>query len=299
MVQAALRQILTTAITTDMRMNPSRHTKRHTKRPPNASAAPRTAAAVLATVLATLLAACAPIAPVKEDAAPRATAPNDAAEFAQRKLLPGSLAPAVTRRLPVASANPPVAFAGLTVTMAGTTVEANGQTEFSTTVLRFTNLGNGLLQRAAELSKYDIGYGTTYSLTWRGLLDLKWQEVPLRSRIVRPVIEMKNAARIDALPTEPGRDVSFEYSTGLESQASGFLPIQLGCRSTRKLPANTLHARIAGEALELDCRLRGDNALQGTSKWLVLLSYGLAIEMEQVRGTTRVTSRIADFNVRP
>jgi len=236
-----------------------------------------------------LLTACA--------SAPPPQAPRGADPFVERKLTPRFLAPAVAAKIPADANNP--RFGTITIATASTLVENSGRTEFSNTTLRFTNVGNGLLQRVSELTRYETSYGATYSLSYKGLIDLKFQEVPLRTTIVRPVIEMKTATRFDALPTEPGRELTIDYSTGLENQTSNFLPIRFSCRSTRKLLANSLNAKIPGEALELDCRLVNNNNVQSGSKWMVLLAYGIAIEVEHTRSTNRVLTRIVDINVAP
>ena len=189
-------------------------------------------------------------------------------------------------------------FETLTIATASTSFASNGRTEFSESVTRYTNAGNGLVLRASDLSAYEMAYGSTYSLSYKGLVDLKLQEVPLRTPVARPVVEIKNALRFDALPSEPGREFVVEYSTGLDNQSANFLPIMLACKSTRKLPASSLHATIAGEALELECRLSNNGAVQSGSKWMLLLAYGVAVEVEHVRSTNRVTTRIVEFSVK-
>lgn len=250
-------------------------------------------------VMALVLAACAPVKDEAPAPAPAAVAagPNDQAEFAQRKLAPQFLAAPVAARLP--ASNPPsLAWRGLTIGLDTTTVESNGRAETSHTVQRYSALGRGLVQRAAQFSKVGIEQGTTYSLSWHGLIDLRRQEAPLRNAVLRPVVEIKAVQRFDALATDLGRESRFEYSTGLESQAGGYLPVQLECRNVRRLPGATLHAGIAGDAIELDCRLRGGPGLQATSKWMWLLSYGVAVELEQARAGARSSSRIVAFSRR-
>ncbi len=215
--------------------------------------------------------------------------------FADRKLEQRFLTPVLAAKIPVEAHQ--ARFRTITIATAATSVEANGRSEFSNSVMRFTNVGNGLVQRATELTRYETSYGSTYSLSYKGLVDLKMQEVPLRTSIVRPVIEIKAAARFDAMPTEPGKEFTFDYSTGLEKQTSNFLPIQFACKSIRKLSASSLHEKIPGEALELECRLRNNSALQSASKWMLLLAYGIAVEVEHIRGTNRVMTRIVDFSV--
>lgn len=242
-------------------------------------------------VVVSLLAACASPPPtVSEKPTP------DQAVFASRKFAPQYLAPAVARRIPTEAGRP--RFGVLTIATEVDTIESGGRLETSNVVLRFTDAGNGLMQRVAELSKVGIAFGSTYSLTYKGLADLKLQDVPLRRTVTRPVIEWKEVSRFDAIPSDPGKEFSFHYATGLESQTSNFLPIQNACKSTRKVPASTLHSRIPGDMLELECRLSSGNALQSGSKWALLLAYGVAVEMEHTRATSRSTTRIADFSVR-
>lgn len=263
----------------------------------------RHAALAGSAALALFLAACAPTAP-ERPAAP--AGPDDQGEFARRRITPEGVSATVLRRLPLgnsaavaAAGVSPVAWRNLTVVVQGTSVEAsNGQIEFSTTALRFVNLNNGLVQRAAQLSKYDTDYGTTYSLMWRGLIDLKRQEVAPRTAVTRPVIEVKNVARFDTLPTDLAREFRADYTTGLEAQTSGLLPVDFTCRTSRRLPAANLHPRMQGDALELECRLRADNAVQSASRWAVLLSYGVAIEVFEQRGRVRTENRISEFAAR-
>jgi len=245
----------------------------------------------LIAIAVSLLAACAAPPPTVSERPPAEQDP-----FVSRKFAPEYLAPAVARKIPPGAGSP--RFGVITIATVVNTIEIGGRLETSNVALRFTDVGNGLMQRVSELSKVGIAFGSTYSLTYKGLADLKLQDVPLRSTVTRPVIEWKDVSRFDALPSEPGREFSFHYATGLESQRSNFLSIQNNCKSTRKVPAMTLHPRIQGDALELECRLSSNNALQSSSKWMLLLAYGMAVETEHTRATSRSTTRITDFGMR-
>ena len=257
----------------------------------------------LLALVAALLAACAPTAPEVPVAPVAPRGPDDQGEFARRRIAPEQVSATVMRRIPAAPAAPPanvvpMAWRNLTVVVDTTSVESTGQTENSSMALRFVNLGNGLVQRAAQLARYDIDYGTTYSLMWRGLVDIKRQEVVPRTAVARPVIEIKSVARFDAMPTDLAREFRMDYSTGIENQSTGFLPVDLTCRTARRMPAANVHARMQGDALEIECRLRADNAVQSASRWVMLLSYGVAIEMFEQRGRTAITHRVRDFAAR-
>lgn len=242
-------------------------------------------------IAVSLLAACASPPPTVSE-----KPPTDQDAFASRKFAPQYLAPAVARRIPAEAGRP--RFGNITIATEVNTIETGGRLETSNVVLRFTDVGNGLMQRVAELSKVGIAFGSTYSLTYKGLADLKLQDVPLRRTVTRPVIEWKEVSRFDAIPTEPGKEFSFQYATGIENQTSNFLPIQNVCKSTRKVPASALNSRIQGDMLELECRLSSNNVLQSGSKWALLLAYGVAVETEHTRATSRSTTRITDFVIR-
>ncbi|MBV0881824.1 hypothetical protein KTQ42_21325 [Noviherbaspirillum sp. L7-7A] len=156
------------------------------------------------------------------------------------------------------------------------------------------NAGQGLVQKMEEESNNGIPYLLTYSLTYLGFLDLRWQHVPLRSHTTRMMSGVDDISRFDPLPLSGSREAVIEYRSGTEAQTVNFIPVRSMCKATKTMQASALHAKLVGMAIELECTNIMNNVLQSRRKWVFLREYGTAILMETASSAFKKTFRIID-----
>lgn len=202
------------------------------------------------------------------------------------------LAPSLARKLPVPPPGP--AAAKLVIVGEMTSEGSDGKKETWTSEITYTNAGQGLVQKMEEESNNGIPYLLTYSLSYLGLLDLRWQHVPLRSRTTRMMFEVNDISRFDPLPLSGSGEAVIEYRSGSEAQIANFIPVRRTCTATRTMQASALHAKLAGMATELECTNILNNVPQSRGKWVFLRDYGTAVLMETTNSAYKKTYRIVD-----
>jgi hypothetical protein len=147
-----------------------------------------------------------------------------------------------------------------------------------------------------ELSNNDIPYSLSYSLTYKGIIDLKWQNVPLRGRVTGPIYAVKDAARFDAIPSAIDKEFVVDYTSGFHTQIANFLSSQKACKTLRTLAASELHKKLTGQATEIECQLRANNAVQTRGKWVLLQDYGMAVSTEITSSSVKTVFRVVDVS---
>lgn len=213
------------------------------------------------------------------------------------KFAPHSLSPLIAKQLPAsASAAPGGGFGKLVITTRSNSEQAGGRKEAWQSVMTLVDGGNGLVQTTTELSANDVAYGRIHSLSYRGLIDLRWQNVQLANSNPSPIYEVKNARRIDALPTGADQEFVAEFESGAEAQSANFQTSQRRCKSLRVLPARELHAKLPGQATELECTQKNNTGAPQHSRWMLLQDWGVAILVESRSGSRKIDVRLLDVN---
>lgn len=243
--------------------------------------------ATISIILAGLLSACVSVTPVKDVTA-------DKLGYLNQKFSPGVLAPIVSKSLP--TEGKATNFGQLKITMEATSEQNDGKKDSWKRVLTFIDSGNGLVQRMAEVSNNDISYLITYSLTYKGIFDLKWQEVPLRGVNAAMPYEVKQIVKFDPIPASAGKEFSIDLRTGSEPQIANYFAHQRLCKTIRSVSASDIYSKIPGQALELECQLQRNNVVESRSKWALLQTYGLAIPLEDITSSKKTTFRVVGID---
>lgn len=235
-----------------------------------------------------LLGACASVTSVKDVA-------GDRPGYMKQKFSPATLPAAIAKKLP---ADPWTSgFGPLTIVEEATFEAPNGRTEAWKATVTFTDAGNGLVQRMSEQSNNDIPFALNYSLTYRGLFDLRWQGVPLRNNVTDMLVEVKDVTRFDPLSQIDKKEFVIAYTSGTEAQIANMPSSQLSCRTIRSLMASEVHPKLPGPALELECQRVTNNSVQSRGKWLLLQQYGLAFSLQYIGTSGKTTYRILDVKL--
>lgn len=246
-----------------------------------------TTKAALSVIFLGLLSACASVTHVKDVTA-------DKVGYLDKKFSPSTLAPAILKSLPLEEK--PSNFGQLKITAEVTSEQSDGKSNEKKLswkrITTFIDKGNGLIQRMSEASNNDIPYALIYSLTYKGIFELKSQEIPLRSINAGVPYEVKQIARLDPTPSSINKEFSIDAAIGTEPQIANYTSLKNLCKTTKAISASDIHAKIPGQALELECQAQINNVVTSRSKWVLLQTYGLAIPLESVNVSTKTSIRV-------
>ncbi|WP_169151528.1 hypothetical protein [Azoarcus sp. TTM-91] len=170
----------------------------------------------------------------------------------------------------------------------------DGKKETWQNKVTFTDLGQGIFQYVAEASSNDIPFKVNYGLNYRGLIDLRWQNVPLVRGMTDPLVEVKDIKRFDALPSAENQEFTVEFLSGNEIRLANFIEARRSCKATRLLAAADIHKKLEGKALEMECQMFVENLLDSRGKWVFLQNYGIAIQTEEVATRRKAVFRVVD-----
>lgn len=233
---------------------------------------------------AVALGACSSVVAVKDVAA-------DQDAYLRQKFTTADINPAVAAKLPKVAGR---GFGQLVITREGVTEGSDGKKDSNVLTTTYIDGGNGLVSYKTELSNNGIPYALMYATSYRGLLTLRSQVVPLRLQNSGSIFEVKEIDDVTALGTETGSTFRARYKTGMSIQFANFSEREKSCTAVRRFAAAELNGKLTGNAVEFDCEERSNNAVQDRSKWALLEQYGLAVQIEGVSATSKSTYRITD-----
>lgn len=242
-----------------------------------------TTKATLSVIFLGLLSACASVTHVKDVTA-------DKFGYLDQKFSPNTLAPAISKSLPLEEKSS--SFGQLKITTEVTSEQSDGKKESWKRITTFIDKGNGLVQRMGEARKNDIPYALNYSLTYKGIFELKSQDIPLRSTNAGTPYEVKQITKLDPIPSGINKEFSIDAAIGTEPQIANYTSFKNLCKTTKSISASDIHAKIPGQALELECQVQVDNVVTSRSKWALLQTYGLAIPLESINISKKTSFRV-------
>ena len=205
---------------------------------------------------------------------------------------PASLPKAIATKLPP-DASPP-GVKRLEIVAEAKAELTDGKTDSWRTDSTFVEEGKGIVREVTEASRNNIPYARLYSLTYRGIFDLKWQRVPLQGTTTGQIYEVKEITKFDPIPRAAGAEFEVDYTSGPQIQIANLRSFRKVCKATGVEPAARIHAKLAGEALMLDCELHGNHTVLSRSKWAMLLHYGAAIGLENTNSSRKTTYKVVD-----
>jgi hypothetical protein len=164
----------------------------------------------------------------------------------------------------------------------------------------YIDAGHGMVQQLSVVSRNTIPYRLWYSLTYRGIMPLKVQNVPLKTgRTSLPFITKKIVRLPMGLATaRDNTEYKFEYTVGRETQIADFWSLGITCNFTRRYAANSLHRNLSGDALDLLCEYTKDGVLDRKTKYVFLQQYGFAVLLDDIGVTHKVNGTITDVEIR-
>lgn len=161
-----------------------------------------------------------------------------------------------------------------------------------TVVVKYNNLGNGIIQKTLEYANNGIPYGMQYNLDFMGIMPLRSQNVDYIKKAPSLIIETKKVAQLtnNLLQTGENAEHIFEWS-------SKYNNFKLVCRTDKFFMASTLHPSLAGKAIDLKCDKYNDNTLIAKQKYTLLQQYGFALYMEHIGSKDKESYAITNVEI--
>lgn len=156
----------------------------------------------------------------------------------------------------------------------------------------YTAAGGPYVQILDVLNNNGVPFQEDYSLTYRGLLFLRTQQVQLNAVNSNMIFAIHSLQPIAAWPARaPGSgDVDFHFEQGFSQQIMNFQSGAMSCKFGDVFPAAQINPVLTGNAQKLHCTALNNNGVvtsQSDAAWL--MNYGIAF-VTQVTTSTWVRS---------
>lgn len=188
----------------------------------------------------------------------------------------------------IAAADPaPLGFRKMEVTLAlSVSRTADAQVNHFVNTATYTAAGGPYVQLLDVLNNNGVPFQEDYSLTYRGLLFLRTQQVQLNALNSNQIFAIHSLQPVAAWPAGgPGAgDIDFHFEQGLSQQIMNFQTGALTCRFGSVFAASELNPALAGNAQKLDCTALNTNGVvisRSEEAWL--MRYGIVF-------TTRIVT---------
>lgn len=162
--------------------------------------------------------------------------------------------------------------------------------------ISYSGIGNGLVQIETEYASNDITTGFNFSLSYRGLNDLKWVYVSTAKGYSDMPYEMKSVNRWDKLGLNVGDETIVDFKWGNVVQIANNHDGQYKCTVSKLMKANELHSKLSGQARQLDCQSVKDGAIFLRSKYAYIVDWGVAIPLEMISADYKTEFKLVDIN---
>jgi hypothetical protein len=168
--------------------------------------------------------------------------------------------------------------------------------DFDVTIL---NAGKGVRQEVWESSNNGIAHVSELRLTHLGLMPIKVQygyhgasrttesSTTKSVSVVRPGI---------AKPTE-GATYEFEYKLGGPIQIVNLFTSTHRCTAGKNYPASTIHANLAGNAIDLECEVGADGKTRSKNTLTFFHEYGFAIRKSFANSESKSVYRVLSATI--
>ncbi|HEY1892468.1 MAG TPA: hypothetical protein VGG63_18880 [Steroidobacteraceae bacterium] len=173
----------------------------------------------------------------------------------------------------------PVAFHRMELTLALTVSRtSDAQVNHFVNTATYTAAGGPYVQILDVLNNNGVPFQEDYSLTYRGLLFLRTQQVQLNATNSNQIFAMHSLQPVAAWPAGgPGAgDIDFHFEQGLSQQIMNFQSGAMSCRFGSVVAASTLNPALLGDAQNVHCTALNNNGVvisRSDGAWLV--HYGI------------------------
>ena len=187
----------------------------------------------------------------------------------------------------LAAADPtPMGFHKMELTLSLTVSRtSDNQVNHFVNTATYTAAGGPYVQILDVLNNNGVPFQEDYSLTYRGLLYLRTQQVQLNALNSNQIFAIHSLEPIGTWPAGgPGAgDVHFRFEQGFSQQIMNFQSGGLSCEFGSVFPASQLNPALAGSAQRLRCTAVNDNGVvisHSEEAWL--MQYGIVFTTQVV-----------------
>jgi hypothetical protein len=158
-------------------------------------------------------------------------------------------------------------------------------------------LDNGLVRRMVQTGSNGILSLTEFDLDYHGIFNLIYQPMSHRASHAYAPTYAKAISRLDKGIANPREETEyvFEYALAPEIQIVNFETQKTVCKTGKWFSANTLHAKLSGTALPIDCEYFGRNGQTFAKvQYAFIRDLGITMMRESVTSTVKRTWVITD-----
>jgi hypothetical protein len=173
----------------------------------------------------------------------------------------------------------PMGFQQMKLTLALTVSRtSDGQINHFVNTSTYTAAGGPYVQILDVLNNNGVPFQEDYSLTYRGLLFLRTQQVQLSATNSNFIFAIHSLQPVAAWPAGApgGGDVDFRFQEGFSQQIMNFQDGAMHCRFGSVFAAAKINPALAGNAQHLHCTALNNNGVvtsQSDAAWL--MRYGI------------------------
>jgi hypothetical protein len=180
-----------------------------------------------------------------------------------------------------------------------TNIEGEQKQSFDKTDLHQV-LDNGLVRSMVQASNNGIASITEFDLTYHDIFALIYQSVSHSATNASTLMYTKAIAKLDKSIADPTENTEyvFEYALAPEPQIANFENQRTVCKTGKWFAANTLHPKLPGNALPIDCEYFGRNGqtfLKLQSAYIKDL--GITLKRESATSTRKRTWTVKDVKI--
>lgn len=158
-------------------------------------------------------------------------------------------------------------------------------------------LDNGLVRSMIQASSNGISSLTEFELSYHNVFNLIYQSVSHLATTAYSPTYTKQILRLDKGIADPkeSNEYIFEYALAPEIQVVNFKPQKTICKTGKWFPVNTLHPKLTGLALPIDCDYLASNGQTFIKMQSVFIKdLGVSLLRESVTTRQKRTWKITD-----
>ena len=178
----------------------------------------------------------------------------------------------------------PMGFSKLELTLSLTaSTTANDHVNHYVNTATYTAAGGPYVQLLDVLNNNGVPFQEDYSLTYRGLLFLRTQQVQLNALSSNYIFAIHSLQPLAAWPANGpgGGDIDFRFENGLAQQIMNFQTGALTCKFGSVFAASELNSDLVGNAQKLSCTALNTNGVViSRSEGAWLMHYGIVFTTE-------------------
>ena len=162
------------------------------------------------------------------------------------------------------------------------------------------SIGGPFVNSLDEVWSNGLPTTQTYSLTYRGALFLATQSVALSARDAPQSMVIKHLKAFTPLAVSDAGSGEFEwvYQMAPHIQIMNFKDSYFHCTYGAAYPASKIHAKLKGNAQDLDCESRNDNNIAtGHATIAVLEYYGISITRTKITASSTIEFNVEDVQI--